>query len=263
MAVRPRTKRRPRSSSTGATALPADKESILMAALDNVRLSHEGNVPSFGGATGWLNSEPLTAADLRGHVVLVDFWTFTCINWIRTAPYLRAWDAKYRDHGLIVIGVHTPEFPFETTSTASGRSLRSGGSRTQSPSTATMRSGAPSLTGIGPRCTSPMPRERFASTTSVRVATTSQSEPFRSCSTFPAVPSATSSSSRQRATRQRPTGTPCSLPRPTSAPNGPSGSPPRAEQRGTGRGPTAHPIRCGSTNGPSPANGSSAARRHD
>ena len=53
-----------------------------------------------GGATGWLNSEPLTAADLRGHVVLVDFWTFTCINWIRTAPYLRAWDAKYRDHGL-------------------------------------------------------------------------------------------------------------------------------------------------------------------
>jgi thiol-disulfide isomerase/thioredoxin len=84
-----------------------------MATIDDVRLSHEGNMPSLVGATEWLNSEPLTAADLRGHVVLVDFWTFTCVNWIRTVPYLRAWDAKYRDHGLILIGVHTPEFPFE------------------------------------------------------------------------------------------------------------------------------------------------------
>lgn len=84
-----------------------------MATVDNIRLSYEGNVPSFDGATEWLNSEPLTAADLRRHAVLVDFWTFTCINWIRTAPYRRAWDERYRDHGLIMIGVHTPEFPFE------------------------------------------------------------------------------------------------------------------------------------------------------
>ncbi len=85
-----------------------------MATFDNVRLSHEGNLPSLAGATAWLNSEPLTAADLRGHVVLVDFWTFSCINWIRTAPFLRARDERYRDHGVIVIGIHTPEFPFET-----------------------------------------------------------------------------------------------------------------------------------------------------
>ena len=84
-----------------------------MGILDKLRLSSEGNVPSLDGATEWLNSEPLTPADLRGHVVAFDFWTFTCINWIRTAPYRRAWYEKYREQGLIVIGVHTPEFPFE------------------------------------------------------------------------------------------------------------------------------------------------------
>ncbi len=68
---------------------------------------------SLGGATGWLNSEPLGPAELRGHVVLVDFWTLTCINWLRTEPYVRAWSRAYRDDGLIVVGVHTPEFSFE------------------------------------------------------------------------------------------------------------------------------------------------------
>ncbi len=73
----------------------------------------EGHLPGFDGATGWLNSEPLTQADLRGKVVLVDFWTYTCINWLRTLGYVRAWADKYLDHGLVAIGVHTPEFPFE------------------------------------------------------------------------------------------------------------------------------------------------------
>jgi thiol-disulfide isomerase/thioredoxin len=73
----------------------------------------EGHLPGFDGATGWLNSSPLTPAELRGRVVLVDFWTFTCINWLRTLAFVRAWAAKYRDLGLVVIGVHTPEFPFE------------------------------------------------------------------------------------------------------------------------------------------------------
>ena len=70
-------------------------------------------MPSFDGATGWLNSEPLTPQGLRGRVVAVDFWTYTCINWLRTLPYRRAWAAKYADAGLTVIGVHTPEFGFE------------------------------------------------------------------------------------------------------------------------------------------------------
>ena len=68
---------------------------------------------SFARSSTWLNSPPLTAAELRGHVVLVDFGTYTCVNWLRTLPYLRAWAEKYRDRGLIVIGVHTPEFDFE------------------------------------------------------------------------------------------------------------------------------------------------------
>jgi thiol-disulfide isomerase/thioredoxin len=73
----------------------------------------EGHLPGFDGATGWLNSPPLSAADLRGKVVLIDFWTYTCINWIRTLGYVRAWAEKYVDQGLAVVGVHTPEFPFE------------------------------------------------------------------------------------------------------------------------------------------------------
>ena len=71
------------------------------------------HIPSLDGATGWLNSEPLGPAGLRGHVVLVNFWTLTCINWLRQEPYVRAWSQAYRDDGLIVIGVHTPEFSFE------------------------------------------------------------------------------------------------------------------------------------------------------
>ena len=67
----------------------------------------------FGGAITWLNSPPLGTAELRGKVVLVDFWTYTCINWLRTLPYVRAWAEKYKDQGLVVIGVHTPEFEFE------------------------------------------------------------------------------------------------------------------------------------------------------
>jgi thiol-disulfide isomerase/thioredoxin len=78
-----------------------------------IRLPSEGGFPSLGGATGWLNSQPLTAAGLRGKVVLIDFWTYTCVNCRRTLPYVRAWSAKYKDHGLVVIGVHTPEFSFE------------------------------------------------------------------------------------------------------------------------------------------------------
>jgi thiol-disulfide isomerase/thioredoxin len=76
-------------------------------------LPAEGHMPGFDGATGWLNSPPLTAADLRGKVVLVDFWTYTCINWLRTLAHVRAWSERYQERGLMVVGVHTPEFPFE------------------------------------------------------------------------------------------------------------------------------------------------------
>ena len=71
------------------------------------------HLPSLDGATEWINTEPLGPDQLRGHVVLVDFWTLTCINWLRTEPFVRAWSQTYRDDGLVVIGVHTPEFSFE------------------------------------------------------------------------------------------------------------------------------------------------------
>jgi thiol-disulfide isomerase/thioredoxin len=70
-------------------------------------------MPPLDGATAWLNSGPLAPADLRGDVVLVNFWTWTCINWLRQEPYVRAWAQAYREDGLVVLGVHTPEFSFE------------------------------------------------------------------------------------------------------------------------------------------------------
>ncbi|MEV1131709.1 redoxin domain-containing protein [Agromyces sp. NPDC049794] len=82
-------------------------------ASDGGALPDEGRLAPFDGATAWLNSDPLTPDALRGRVVLVDFWTYTCVNWIRTLPYVRAWAAKYAEAGLTVVGVHTPEFGFE------------------------------------------------------------------------------------------------------------------------------------------------------
>jgi thiol-disulfide isomerase/thioredoxin len=69
--------------------------------------------PEFTGIDKWLNSEPLTLQQLRGKVVLVDFWTYSCINCVNTLPYVKTWYQKYKDQGLVVIGVHTPEYPFE------------------------------------------------------------------------------------------------------------------------------------------------------
>jgi thiol-disulfide isomerase/thioredoxin len=76
-------------------------------------LADEGRMPELGGAIGWINSDPLSSKSLRGKVVLVDFWTYTCINSLRPLPYIKAWAEKYKDAGLVVIGVHTPEFSFE------------------------------------------------------------------------------------------------------------------------------------------------------
>jgi len=77
------------------------------------QLPIEGELPSLGGATGWRNSQPLGPSGLRGKVVLINIWTYTCINWLRQLPYVRAWAEKYKDRGLVVIGVHSPEFAFE------------------------------------------------------------------------------------------------------------------------------------------------------
>src|SRR6187549_1128040 len=90
------------------------RDSVMhMITVKPFRSSSASDLASLGEATAWLNSPPLTAADLQGKVVLVDFWTYTCINWLRTLPYVRAWAARYKEQGLVVLGVHTPEFSFE------------------------------------------------------------------------------------------------------------------------------------------------------
>ena len=83
------------------------------AAADGSSLRDFGPAPEFRNVASWLNSEPLTLAGLRGKVVLIDFWTYSCINCLRTLPYLEEWDRRYRDHGLTIVGVHSPEFAFE------------------------------------------------------------------------------------------------------------------------------------------------------
>ena len=93
--------------------LTGDKGMVQQMTPAAVQLPIEGELRSLDSATGWLNTQPLTAAGLRGKVVLVEFWTYSCINWLRTLPYVRAWAEKYEDKGLVVIGVHSPEFAFE------------------------------------------------------------------------------------------------------------------------------------------------------
>jgi thiol-disulfide isomerase/thioredoxin len=99
-----------------AAALAGGRLAALAAAVPQPGCAAAGaerSMPSLGGAAGWLNSPPLTADGLRGRVVLVQFCTYTCINWLRTLPHVRAWAAKYAPRGLVVLGVHTPEFEFE------------------------------------------------------------------------------------------------------------------------------------------------------
>lgn len=95
---------------------------LLLLAL--VSAAKAEKMPALTGATAWFNAKPLTAADLRGKVVLVDFWTYSCINCIRTLPAMRAWKERYQDAGLIIVGVHTPEFPFEADPAKVERAVR-------------------------------------------------------------------------------------------------------------------------------------------
>ncbi|CAH2770316.1 MAG: DipZ protein [uncultured Caballeronia sp.] len=106
----------PATPSQTTTASNAAAPAMMRAAASTeapLSLPVEGELPSLCGAVQWLNSPPLTAQDLRGKVVLVDFWTYSCINCLRSLPYVKAWAQKYRDQRLVVIGVHAPEFAFE------------------------------------------------------------------------------------------------------------------------------------------------------
>ena len=124
------------------------------------------------GAQQWLNTQPLRRDDLRGKVVLVNFWTYSCINCLRALPHIRAWADRYKDRGLVVIGVHTPEFAFEK-DVANVRERRSRSTcAIRSSSTTTSESGAPSAIVRGQRSTSSAPMAAYATTCSARAATT-------------------------------------------------------------------------------------------
>lgn len=97
----------------GSNVMAGDSAMMMMAAAPKSAPSVEGVMPALSGATQWLNSPPLTAESLRGKVVLIDFWTYSCINCLRTLPYVQGWADKYKDQGLVVIGIHAPEFAFE------------------------------------------------------------------------------------------------------------------------------------------------------
>ncbi|MFK4443480.1 thiol-disulfide isomerase/thioredoxin [Caballeronia udeis] len=98
---------------TAAAAMLLAATALTSSGASAAPLRNSTPAPEFTGIDTWLNSKPLSISQLRGKVVLVDFWTYTCINCINTLPYVREWNQKYKDQGLVVIGVHTPEYPFE------------------------------------------------------------------------------------------------------------------------------------------------------
>ena len=144
----PRPTATPQPSKPVATAEP---QPSAHASIVTTATGKEKTVPEIRGIASWINSEPFTFEEQRGKVVLVDFWTYTCVNCIRTLPYLKAWHEKYADKGLVIVGVHTPEFEFEkdrdnVIEATDGFGLGVAPSRR----TTTSRHGAPSTTATGP-----------------------------------------------------------------------------------------------------------------
>ena len=218
----------------------------------------QSQLTSLKGANEWLNSEPLTPEALRGKVVLIDFWTYTCINWLRTAPYVRAWEQKYRDQGLVVIGVHSPEFAFEKDIDNVRRAVKGTGDRlSQSRWTVTTRSGAASTTTTGRRYTSSMRRDASAITISAKARTRSPRGSFRSSWPRPEPPTsiATSSRSIPAASKSQPTGRRSSHLRTISDTFARKTSLHRAAPRATSPKLMSCPRVCGQTSGRSPVTG--------
>ena len=122
-----------------------------MMAAGDVSAASAAHSPDLSGATAWINSPPLTLASLRGKVVLMDFWTYSCINCLRTLPYIKAWNEKYKDSGLVIIGVHTPEFPFEKDESNVRKAVRIWASPIRFRWITTTRSGGASTMNTGPR----------------------------------------------------------------------------------------------------------------
>ena len=184
-----------------------------------------GALAQLDRATVWLNSEPLTAHALRGRVVLVDFWTYSCVNWLRTLPYVSAWAERYGERGFVVVGAHAPEFGFEHDLEGVRRATADLGSATQSSSTTTSRSGGRSATTPGLRSTWSTSRGACAFATSARMRTRRPNGPSKSCWAS----TRSSSTSRRPVSPRPPTGSPCGRPRPTWAARAASAASTRAD----------------------------------
>ena len=201
----------------------------MKAARLSVDLPVEGHMSSFDGATGWLNSPPLTESDLRDHVVLVDFWTYTCINWLRTLGYVRAWAAKYEDQGLIVVGVHTPEFPFEADVDNVRWAARDMTVEYPIALDSSYAVWPPSTIGTGRPSTSPTRRDESGTTNSARADTRNARPSCSGCCATRGGPASVTIWSRfpTKVSRPKRIGRTWSRPRPTSAMSGASALRPR------------------------------------
>ena len=145
----------------------------------------EGQMPPLEGLGPWINSPPLTAEQLRGKVVLIDFWTYSCINCLRTLPYLKAWNERYAKDGLVIIGVHAPEFAFERDPANVRKAVADLGIRYPVALDNATWSGTRSRTATGRRITSSMPRGGFAITITARASTICPNASSGSCSPRP------------------------------------------------------------------------------
>ena len=145
-----------------------------------------GPAPEFVGIDAWINAQPQTMASLRARLVLVEFWTFACINCIHVQPYVKAWADRYADAGLVVIGVHTPELSFERDLGNVRDAVAKAGIRPiPSPSTRPSRPGTPTAIGTGRRCTSSTGTGASATPSSARATTTTSEQVIRQLLTSP------------------------------------------------------------------------------
>src|ERR687891_1835233 len=213
-------------------------------------------MPALEGAIEWLNSEPLGPAELRGHVVLVNFWTLTCINWLRQEPHVRAWSQAYRDDGLVVIGVHTPEFSFEHEVDGIRRAIEERAIDYPVAVDNEYEIWSAFDNHFWPASTSSTRRASFATTTSARAATRSPSASSSVCWAS----SASSPPSREWVWRPHPTGITCARPRRISATGAAGSSHHPTAPHPKNAAPTSFPGIWASTSGRSPASGRSGAR---
>ena len=215
---------------------------------------------SLKGANEWLNSQPLTPEALRGKVVLIDFWTYTCINWLRTAPYVRAWEQKYKDQGLVVIGVHSPEFAFEKDIDNVRRAVKELGITYPTAVDSDHAVWRGFDNSYWPASTSSMRRDASATNISAKARTTSPRGSFRSSWPRPEPPTSITTSSRsiRAASKSRPTGRRSSDRRTISDTFAQKISLHRAARRATSPKLMSCPRVCGQMNGRSSATGQCA-----